>query len=83
MLSFGEKVIADDCVLLSCRNSARLLRVQDVDRCQIRLDGEVNNVELEWCQVLVKFEVLGRRDGVYLAKNKLRDLELFEWTNEW
>ena len=83
MLSFGGKVIADDCVLLSCRNSARLLRVQDVDRCQIRLDGEVNSVELKWCQVLVKFEVLGRRDGVYLVKSKLRDLELIEWANEW
>ena len=83
MLSFGGKVIADDCVLLSCRNSARLLRVQDVDRCQIRLDGEVNSVEFEWCQVLVKFEVLGRRDGVYLAKNKLCALELIEWANEW
>ena len=69
MLSFGEKVIADDWVLLSCRNSARLLLVQDVDRCQIRLDGEVKSVESEWFQALVKFGLLGRRDGAYLVKS--------------
>ena len=41
------------------------MRVRDVDRCQIRLDGEVKSVEREWFQALVKFELLGRRDGAY------------------
>ena len=79
----GEKVIAGDCVLLSCRDSAGLLRVQDVDGCQIRIDGVVRSVEGEWCQVLVKCEVLRRRDGAYLVKTRLRDVELTERVHEW
>ena len=79
----GEKVIAGDCVLLSCRDSAGLLRVQDVDGCQIRLDGEVKSVEGEWCQVFVKCEVLGRRDGAYLVKTRMRDVELTDGVHEW
>ena len=79
----GEKVIAGDCVLLSCRDSAELLRVQDVDGCQIRLDGEVKSVEGEWCQVFVKCEVLGGRDGAYLVRTRLRDVELSERAHEW
>lgn len=35
-----------DCVLLSCGNSERIMRLTDVDGCQIRLDGEVRSVEL-------------------------------------
>ena len=79
----GEKVIAGDCVMLSCRASAGLLRVQDVDGCQIRLDGEVRSVEGEWCQVFVKCEVLGRRDGAYLVKTRMRDVELTSEVHEW
>ena len=79
----GEKVIAGDCVMLSCRASAGLLRVKDVDGCQIRLDGEVRSVEGEWCQVFVKCEVLGRRDGAYLVKTRMRDVELTSEVHEW
>ena len=82
MLSFGEKVIADDCVLLSCRNSARLLRVQDVDRCQIRLDGEVKSVERDWCKVLVQVEERGRIT-YSLMHTRLRDVELTERVHLW
>ena len=45
------------------------MRVRDVDRCQIRLDREVKSVESEWFQALVKFGLLGRRDGAYLVKS--------------
>ena len=45
------------------------MRVRDVDRCQIRLDEEVKAVESEWFQALVKFGLLGRRDGAYLVKS--------------
>ena len=56
----GEKVVAGDCVLLSCSHSASSLQVRDVDGCQIKLDGKVSSVEGEWCKVLVKVEERGR-----------------------
>ena len=79
----GAKVIAGDCVLLSCRDSAGSLRVQDVDGFQIRLDGVVNSIDRGWCEVFVKCEVLGRRDGAYLVKTRMRDVELSELAHEW
>ena len=45
----GEKVVAGDCVLLSCSDSASIWQVSDVDGCQIRLDGKAISVEGEWC----------------------------------
>ena len=78
-----ELAVVGDCVLLSCRDSAGLLRVQDVEGCQIRLDGVVKSVDRDWCQVLVKCEVLGRRDGAYLVKTRLRDVELTDGVHEW
>ena len=78
----GEKVIAGDCVLLSCRDSAGLLRVQDVDGCQIRLDGVVKSVEREWRKVLVEPEKRGRIT-YSLMHTRLRDVELTERTHIW
>jgi len=79
----GEKIIAGDSVLLNCRDSSGLLRVQDVNGCQIRLDGVVKSVDRGWCQVFVKCEVLGRRDGAYLVKTRLCDVELTDEVHEW
>ena len=45
----GERAVAGDCVLLSCGDSERIMRVRDVDGCQTRLDGVVKSVERDWC----------------------------------
>ena len=37
----GERAVVGDCVLLSCGDSERMMRVRDVDGCQIRLNGVV------------------------------------------
>ena len=54
-----DGIVVGDCVLLNCRDSAEILKVQDVDACQIRLDGEVTSVDSGWCKVLVKMEERG------------------------
>ena len=55
----GERAVVGDYVLLSCGDSERILRVRDVDGCQIRLDGVVKSVERDWCKVLVQAEGCG------------------------
>ena len=78
----GSKVIEGDCVLLSCSDSAGILKIHDFDGCQIRFDAVVKGIEGEWCSVLVKAEVRGRPLTVML-KTKLRNLELTESVNVW
>ena len=39
-----EGIVVGDAVLLSCGDSAQLLKVGDVEGCQVRLDGEGRSV---------------------------------------
>ena len=78
----GEKVVAGDCVLLSCSDSASIWQVSDVDGCQIRLDGKAISVEGEWCKVLVKVEELGRPMAM-LMKTRDSCVELTERVHVW
>ena len=77
-----ELAVIGDCVLLSCRDSAGLLRVQDVEGCQFRLDGVVKSVEREWRKVLVEPEKRGRIT-YSLMHTRLWDVELTERTHIW
>ena len=79
----GERAVVGDCVLLSCGDSERIMRVRDVDGCQIRLDGVVKSVEGNWCNVLVKCEQLGRLNAVVMFKTRLASLEFAERVHEW
>ena len=79
----GERAVAGDCVLMSCGDSERILRVLDVNECQIRLDGVVKSVEGNWCNVLVQCEQLGRLDAVVMFKTRLSSLEFTERVHEW
>ena len=78
----GEKVIEGDCVLLSCGDSERIMRVRDVDGCQIRLDGEVKSIERDWCKVLVQVEERGQIT-YSLMHTKLRNVELTDRVHVW
>ena len=80
-------IIAGDCVLLSCGDSGRILKVSDVDGCQIRLDGEVKSVKGDWCKVLVRLEenreVFGLQEVCVMLETRLRDVELTEGVHVW
>ena len=78
----GERAVVGDCVLLSCGDSERIMRVRDVDGCQIRLDGEVKSVEGNWCKVLVQVEERGRIT-YSLMHTRLRNVELTERVHVW
>ena len=78
----GSKVIEGDCVLLSCSDSAEVMKIHDFDGCQIRFDGVVKSVEGEWCSVMVMAEGRGRPISVML-KTKLKDVELTGSVNVW
>ena len=45
IVSKGERAVVGDCVLMSCGDGERIMRVRDVDGCQIRLDGAAKSVE--------------------------------------
>lgn len=77
-----EGIVAGDCVLLNCKDSADILKVQDVDGCQIRLDGKVSSVEGEWCRVLVDVEERGRQVPM-LMTTRLKAVELTERVHVW
>ena len=78
----GERAVAGDCVLLSCGDSERMMRVRDVNGCQIRLDGVVKSVEGNWCKVLVQVEERGRIT-YSLMHTRLRVVELTERVHVW
>ncbi len=78
----GERAVAGDCVLLSCGDSERIMRVRDVDRCQIRLDGVVKSIERDWCKVLVHAEERGRITYP-LMHTRLRNVEITERVHIW
>ena len=50
----GDRAVDGDYVLLSCNDGERIMRVRDVDECQIRLDREAMSVEGNWRKVLMK-----------------------------
>ena len=77
-----DGIVVGDCVLLNCRDSADILKVQDVDGCQIRLDGEVSSVDGGWCKVLVKMEERGRPVAVSMA-TRVSSVELTERVHVW
>ena len=77
-----EGIVAGDCVLLSCKDSASILKVMDVDGCQIRLDGKVSSVEGEWCRVLVDVVERGRQVPM-LITTRLKAVELTERVHIW
>ena len=56
----GKRVVVGDYMLLSYGDSERIMRVRDVDGCQIRIDGVVKSVERNWCKVFVQAEERGR-----------------------
>ena len=63
-----------------------LMKVSDVDGCQIRLDGEVRRIEGEWCEVLVRME--GKRGFliqpmIMALTTRLRNVELTERVHVW
>ena len=72
-----EGIVAGDCVLLSCGDSAQLLKVSDVDGCKIRLNGEVTSVDGEWCKVRVQLEskhgIFGRQPITTVMTVELTD----------
>ena len=82
-----EGIVVGDCVLLSCGDSAQLLKVSDVDGCQIRLDGEVTSVDGEWCKVRVQLESRHRRFGMQpvttVMTTRLKTVELTDRVNVW
>ena len=45
-----------DCVLLSCRDSAALIEVRDLEGLQIRLDGVVRRIAGDRCWVEVRLK---------------------------
>ena len=71
-----------DCVLLSCRDSAALIEVRDLEGLQIRLDGVVRSVRGEWCCVAVELEgsqrPIRRGSLTLLIGVRLRDVEVIE-----
>ena len=77
-----EGIVVGDCVLLSCGDSAQLLKVSDLDGCQIRLDGKVSSVDGGWCKVLVKVEERGRPIAVSMA-TRVSSVELTERVHVW
>ena len=78
----GSKIIEGDYVLLSCRDSAGILKVHDFDGCQIRFNGVVKGIEGEWCSVMVMAEANARPISVMLKTN-LKDVELTGSVNVW
>lgn len=49
-----EVVVKDEIVIgyyvqLNCADSEQILRVPNIEDCQIQLDGEVKSIEGEWC----------------------------------
>ena len=78
----GERAVVGDCVLLSCGDSERMMRVRDVDGCQIRLDGVVKSVKRDWCKVLVQAEERGRIT-YSLMHTRLSNVELTERVHVW
>ena len=82
-----NEIVVGDCVLLSCRDSAQLLKVSDVDGCQIRLDGEVTSVEGEWCKVRVQLESkrsrFGMRPITTVLTTRLKTVELTDRVHVW
>ena len=81
------EVVVGDAVMLNCRDSAGILRVQDVDGCQVRLDGEVTSVEGDWCKVLVRLEekrgLFGIQPMSVMLQTRMRDVELTERVHVW
>ena len=77
-----ERAVVGDCVLLSCGDSERIMKVRDVDGCQIRFDGMVKSFERDWCKVLVQVEADGRIT-YSLMHTRLRDVELTERVHVW
>ena len=78
----GLRAVVGDCVLLSCGDSERIMRVRDVDGSQIRLDGVMKSVEGDWCKVLVQAEERGRIT-YSLMHTRLGDVELTERVHAW
>ncbi|ABB34330.1 hypothetical protein Syncc9605_0556 [Synechococcus sp. CC9605] len=82
-----EGIVAGDCVLLSCGDSAQLLKVSDVDGCQIQLDGEVTSVDGEWCKVRVQLEskhgIFGRQPITTVLTTRLKTVELTDRVHVW
>ena len=81
-----DGIVVGDAVMLSCGVSAELMKVSDVDCCQIRLDGEVRRIEGEWCEVLVRME--GKRGFliqpmIMALTTRLRNVELTERVHVW
>ena len=69
------------------RGSAQLLKVSDVDGCQIRLDGEVTSVDGEWCKVRVQLESRHGKFGLQpittVLTTRLKTVELTDGVNVW
>ena len=82
-----DEIVVGDSVLLSYADSAQVLKVQDVDGCQIRLDGKVSSIEGEWCKVLVRLEesrgVFGMQEVCTMLQTRVRDVELTERVHVW
>ena len=82
-----NEIVVGDCVLLSCRDSAQLLKFSNVDGCQIRLDGEVTSVEGEWCKVRVQLESkrsrFGMRPITTVLTTRLKTVELTDRVHVW
>ena len=76
-------ITVGDSVLLSCSNSKKILKVSDVNGCQIRLDGEVQSIEGDWCSVLVRCEQGRMRCATVMFKARLSGLEATERVHEW
>ena len=77
-----DEIVVGDLVLLSCGDSAQVMKVSDLDGCQIRLDGEVRSVERGWCRVLVQLEenrgLFGIQPMSMMLQTRVRDVERTE-----
>ena len=78
-----DEIVVGDYVLLNCADSERILRVRDIEGCQIQLDGEIKSIEGRWCSVLVKCEQLGRLDAAVMFKTRLSRMKAVERAYEW
>ena len=75
----ADKTRVGDCVLLSRDDSAQILKVNDIDGRQIRLDGTVITIAGDWCRVLITLERRSRQFNmppVHISmQTRLRDVD--------
>ena len=75
----ADKIHVGDYVLLNRNDSAQILKINDIDGRQIRLDGTVTTIAGDWCKVLITLERRSRQFNMppihVSMQTRLRDLD--------